>query len=166
MQCSRKRLQVKPRKRQKDLPVGWRENQRRCYNRKSSTTNHCKAVLLLSYHTTDKFAIARAVLLLCPSRSPKSCSVHVEKVIVFSFCFCPFACIMPSSLLGDCTSETLPGKCSPSLLYYTMPAVFVALLATYRDGGGYEWQRKLTKNGSFNDDISKVKFLRNYRPRF
>ena len=66
-----------------------------------------------SYHTTDKFAIARAVLLLCPSRSPKSCSVHVEKVIVFSFCFCSFAFIM--SILGDCTLETLPGKCSPLL---------------------------------------------------
>ena len=69
-----------------------------------------------SYHTTDKFAIARAVLLLCPSRSPKSCSVHVEKVIVFSFCFCSFAFIMSSSsILGDCTLETLPGKCSPLL---------------------------------------------------
>ena len=46
-------------------------------------------------------------------------SFHVEKVIVFSLCFCPFAFIMSSSsILGDCTLEQLPGKCSPSLLYY------------------------------------------------
>jgi hypothetical protein len=110
MQCSRKRLQVKPRKRQKDLPVGWRENQRRCYQTIRTESLSQPTI------TTDKFAIARAVLLLCPSRSPKSCSVHVEKVIVFSFCFCSFAFIMSSSsILGDCTLETLPGKCSPLL---------------------------------------------------
>ena len=96
MQCSRKRLQVKPRKRQKDLPVGWRENQRRCYQTIRTESLSQPTI------TTDKFAIARAVLLLCPSRSPKSCSVHVEKVIVFSFCFCSFAFIM--SILGDCTT--------------------------------------------------------------
>ena len=107
MQCSRKRLQVKPRKRQKDLPVGWRENQRRCYQTIRTESLSQPTI------TTDKFAIARAVLLLCLSRSPKSCSVHVEKVIVFSFCFCSFAFIM--SILGDCTLETLPGKCSPLL---------------------------------------------------
>ena len=110
MQCSRKRLQVKPRKRQKDLPVGWRENQRRCYQTIRTESLSQPTI------TTDKFAIARAVLLLCLSRSPKSCSVHVEKVIVFSFCFCSFAFIMSSSsILGDCTLETLPGKCSPLL---------------------------------------------------
>ena len=36
------------------------------------------------HKTIDQFAIARVVLLLCSSRSPKSCSFHVEKVIVFS----------------------------------------------------------------------------------
>ena len=62
-----------------------------------------------------QFAIARAVLLVCPSCSPKSCTVHVEKVIVFSFCFWSFAFTMFSSILGDCTLEQFPGKCSPLL---------------------------------------------------
>ena len=76
-----------------------------------------------------QFAIARAVLLVCPSWSPKSCTVHVEKVIVFSLCFWSFAFTMFSSILGDCTSEQIPGKCSPTftvLLYYALPAACVA----------------------------------------
>ena len=135
MQCSRKRLQVKPRKRQKDLPVGWRENQRRCYQTIRTESLSQPTI------TTDKFAIARAVLLLCPSRSPKSCSVHVEKVIVFSFCFCSFALIM--SILGDCTLETLPDKCSP-LIYYTTVLCLPALPAACVAGNCIElmWRRR------------------------
>ena len=69
-----------------------------------------------SHKPFDQFAIARPALLLCSSRSPKSCSFHVEKVIVFSLCFWLFAFIMSSSsILGDCTLEQLPGKCSPLL---------------------------------------------------
>ena len=79
---------------------------------------------------TRSVAIARAALLLCSSKSPKSCSFHVEKVIVFSLCFWPFAFIISSSsILGDCTLEQLPGKCSPLLHCTTIlcsPAACVA----------------------------------------
>ena len=69
-----------------------------------------------SHKPFDQFAVARAALLLCSSKSLKSCSFHVEKVIVFSLCLWPFAFIMSSSsILGDCTLEQLPGKCSPLL---------------------------------------------------
>ena len=85
-----------------------------------------------SHKPFDQFAIARAALLLCSSRSPKSCSFHVEKVIVFSLCFWPFAFIMSSSsILGDCTLEQLPGKCSPSftVLLLCLPALPAACVA-------------------------------------
>ena len=68
-----------------------------------------------SYHTTDKFAIARTVLLLCPSRNLKSCSVHVEKVIVFSFCFCYLVSSCQSwgaALWKHCQASVVPPYCT------------------------------------------------------
>ena len=122
MQCSRKRLQVKPRKRQKDLPVGWRENQRRCYQTIRTESLSQPTI------TTDKFAIARAVLLLCPSRSPKSCSVHVEKVIVFSFCFCSFSSCQSwgTALWKRCQASAAPPPYCTILCLPALPAACVA----------------------------------------
>ena len=50
-----------------------------------------------------------------PLLKPKVLYRSREKVIVFSFCFWSFAFTMFSSILGDCTSEQIPGKCSPLL---------------------------------------------------
>jgi len=118
------RLDGGGRKNQDDSVVDHRN--RRPHNRNSPSTETEEHNL--------QFAIARAVLLVCPSCSPKSCTVHVEKVIVFSFCFWSFAFTMFSSILGDCTSEKIPGKCKPPppLLYYTMPACSACCLRCWQ----------------------------------
>ena len=116
------RLDGGGRKNQDDSVVDHRN--RRPHNRNSPSTETEEHNL--------QFAIARAVLLVCPSCSPKSCTVHVEKVIVFSFCFWSFAFTMFSSILGDCTSEKIPGKCKPPPPYCTilcLPALPAACVA-------------------------------------
>ena len=75
-----------------------------------------------------------------PLRSLKSHSVHVRKVIVF-FCFLSLVSLM--SILGDCTLEQLPGKCSP-LLHCTTILCLPALPAASVAGNCIEltWRRR------------------------
>ena len=118
------RLDGGGRKNQDDSVVDHRN--RRPHNRNSPSTETEEHNL--------QFAIARVALLLCSSRSPKSCSFHVEKVIVFSLllAICFYHVIIIN--LGGLHSGTIARQVQPpppTVLYYAcLLCLLLALLAT------------------------------------